>query len=231
MKAMILAAGRGERMRPLTDAIPKPLLRVGGKALIVWQIERMVAGGFTDLVINVSWLGEQIVDALGDGADYGVRIRYSREIEALESLGGVVEALPLLDMDHPTEAFAVVSADIYTEFDYAGLADAAVTVSQNYPAQVAHFVLTDNPPFHPKGDMALEQGRIALQGRRYNYGNMGVFHPEIFSGLQRGAKLKLFPWAYQFLEGQRVTGEHYGGVWENVGTVEQLMALNRRLAV
>lgn len=233
MKAMILAAGRGERMRPLTDTIPKPLLRVGGKALIVWQIERLVAGGFNDLVINLAWLGEQIEAELGDGSSLGVRIRYSYEQEALETLGGVVLALPLLNPGNGKKAFepfAVVSADIYTEYDYGRLADQVRSIASAYPRHAAHFVLTDNPPFHPAGDMALVNGRIARNGKRLNYGNIGIFHPALFEGLKRGEKLKLFPWAYQFLEGDRISGEHFRGIWENVGTIEQLTDLDHRLS-
>lgn len=228
MKAMILAAGRGERMRPLTDTTPKPLLRVGGQTLIERQVIALVAGGFGDLVINHAWLGEQIEAHLGDGRRYGARICYSREQSALETLGGIVQALPLLG-DAP---FALVSADIYTEFDYGSLAP-VVTALANHGVRsgpetpIAHLVLTDNPPFHPQGDMALIDGCIRLEGAKLNYGNIGVFHPRMFAGLQTGMKLKLFPWVYQFLDRPGISGEHFRGEWHNIGTPLQLEELDR----
>src|SRR5688572_27049510 len=146
MRAMILAAGRGERMRPLTGATPKPLLEAGGKPLIVWTIERLVRAGFRDLVINVSHLGERIESALGDGRRWDARIRYSREAEPLETAGGIATALALLG----SEPFAVVNGDIYTDFDFSGLHSALSD------STVAHLVLIDNPPHHPTGDFGLE---------------------------------------------------------------------------
>ena len=229
MKAMILAAGRGERMRPLTDATPKPLLAVGGKALIVWQVERLVAGGFNELVVNHAWLGEQIEAALGDGSVFGARIAYSREGEALETAGGVVTALPVLTRDAIDEPFAVVSADLYTDFDYARLAVPVAALRARYPQLAAHLVLTDNPQHHPHGDMALVDGVIAREGVLLNYANIGVFHPRVFDDLPRGEKLKLFPWAYRLVDDHRVSGEYFRGVWENIGTRAQLDALDRRL--
>lgn len=228
MHAMILAAGRGARMRPLTDQCPKPLLEVGGRALIVWQIERLVAGGFTELVINHAWLGERIEAALGDGRRFGAHIRYSAEGSALETLGGVVRALPLLG----EAPFAVVSADIYTEYDYAQLVPritALADSAENGTGCIAHLVLTDNPPYHPEGDMALVNGRIARDGTRLNYGNIGVFHPRMFAGLAKDQPARLFPWAYDFIESPGISGEHFRGVWHNVGTPQQLAELDAAL--
>jgi len=231
LHAMILAAGRGERMRPLTDQCPKPLLEVGGRALIVWQIERLVAGGFTELVINHAWLGDRIEAALGDGRRFGAHIRYSAEGSALETLGGVVRALPLLG-DAP---FAVVSADIYTEYDYTLLAQRIAAMSNaaegahDETGCIAHLVLTDNPPYHPAGDMALVNGRIARNGARLNYGNIGVFHPSMFAGLPQDQPARLFPWAYDFIDAPGISGEHFRGVWHNVGTPQQLAALDAEL--
>jgi len=225
MKAMILAAGRGERMRPLTDHTPKPLLEAGGKALIEWQIERLVRAGFTELVINHAWLGAQIEAHLGDGARYGARIAWSAEGTALETLGGIVRALPLLG----TQPFAVVSADIYTEYDYARLAPVVDALASHPQGPVAHLVLTDNPPWHAAGDMALVDGRIRLEGERFNYANIGVFHPRMFAGLETGKVLKLFPWAWQFLDAPGISGEHWSGVWHNVGTPAQLAELDAAL--
>ena len=225
-RALILAAGRGERMRPLTDTVPKPLLTVGGRALIEWQVERLVAGGFTDLVVNHSHLGHMIEASLGDGRRFGAAIRYSHEPRALETAGGVVQALPLLG----GEPFAVVSADIHTDFDYATLQPRIASITHAPERQAAHFVLVDNPDFHPGGDMALAGELVAREGARLTYGNIAVFHPGPFHDLASGMPLKLFPWAYRLVEQGRVTGERYAGSWDNVGTPDQLAALDRRLS-
>ena len=226
MRALVLAAGRGERLRPLTDAVPKALLQAGGRALIDWQVERLARGGFTDLVVNHAHFGEMIEKALGDGARFGARIRYSRESPALETAGGIARALDLLD----GEPFAVVSSDIHTEFDYATLAAPLAAIARDPKAQVAHFVLVDNPPWHAAGDMGLDAGRVTRGGPRLTYGNISLFHPAIFREIVPGTWLKLFPWAYRFVEEGRVTGEHFRGPWDNVGTPAQLAALDRRLA-
>lgn len=224
-RAIILAAGRGERMRPLTDAVPKPLLRAGGRPLIEWQIERLATGGFTDLVVNHAHLGALIEEALGDGRRLGVRIRYSHEARALETAGGVAQALPLLG-DAP---FAVVSGDIHTAFDYGGLAPHIESIASSPQRHAAHFVLVDNPPWHALGDMGLDGGCVTRGGPRLTYGNIAVFHPDLFRDIAPGTALKLFPWAYRFVEEGRVTGEHYRGPWDNIGTPDQLAALDRRL--
>jgi MurNAc alpha-1-phosphate uridylyltransferase len=225
-RAVILAAGRGERMRPLTDALPKPLLQVGGKAIIEWQIQRLAAGGFRDIVVNHSHLGAMIESALGDGSRQGVRIAYSHEPSALETAGGIAQALHLLG----NEPFAVVSGDIYTQFDYSRLAQAAHEIAQDTDRRAAHFVLVANPPWHPEGDMGLEAGRVTRAGQRLTYGNIAVFHPSLFADVAPGTWLKLFPWAYRFVDAGRVTGERFDGVWENNGTPRQLEELDRRLS-
>lgn len=224
-RALILAAGRGERLRPLTDAMPKPLLRAGGRPLIEWQVERLAAGGFRELVVNHAHLGAQIEAALGDGARYGVRIRYSPESPALETAGGIVHALPLLG----EAPFVVVSGDIHTDFDFATLAPRIEAIARDAASQLAHFVLVDNPPWHAGGDMALVEGRVRLEGPRLTYGNIAVFHPQPFRAIADGTRLKLFPWMYRFVAEGRVTGERYAGPWDNVGTAQQLAALDRRL--
>ncbi len=227
---MILAAGRGMRMRPLTDAKPKPLLEVGGKSLIAWQIERLVAAGFVDLVINHAWLGKQLEDAVGNGSRWGARIAWSREGEALETAGGIVTALPLLEADVPDEPFAVVSADIHTTFDYASLQRVGDAMRAGFPRHAAHLVLTDNPPYHAQGDMALVDGRIAHGGApKWTYANIGVFHPRVFDGLASHRVLALFPWAYALADEGRISGEVFHGAWDNLGTPEQLTALDRAL--
>jgi len=224
-RALILAAGRGERLRPLTDAMPKPLLRAGGRALVEWQVERLAAAGFRELVVNHAHLGEQIEAALGDGSRFGVRIRYSPESPALETAGGIAHALPLLG-DRP---FVVVSGDIHSEFDFASLAVRIEAIAREPAACVAHFVLVDNPPWHAAGDMGLAGGLVTREGPRLTYGNIGVFHPQPFREIAPGERLKLFPWMYRFVDEGRVTGERYAGPWDNVGTAEQLAALDRRL--
>jgi MurNAc alpha-1-phosphate uridylyltransferase len=223
--ALILAAGRGERLRPLTDRVPKPLLEAGGKPLIAWQVERLVAGGFDDIVVNHAHLGEQIEAALGDGRKWNARIRYSPESPALETAGGIVQALPLLGR----EPFAVVSADIHTEFDYASCLPRIDEIARDPAGTAAHFVLVDNPPWHADGDMGLADGRITRAKPWLNYGNIALFHPGLFSGIAAGTWLKLFPWMYTVVEAGRVSGEHFRGAWDNVGTAEQLAALDRRL--
>lgn len=214
-------------MRPLTDACPKPLLPVGGKPLIVWQIERLAAGGWRDIVINTGWLGEQIPAALGDGTRWGVRLRYSMEPpQAYETGGGIATALPLLEQ----APFLVVSGDIHTTFDYARLQAVARAIAADPQHTAAHLVLTPNPEHNLGGDMALDaQGRIRREGDRLNYGNIGVFHPALFSGQPRAQAWKLFPWLYGAVDAGRVSGEVFNGIWHNVGTPEQLAALDAQL--
>ncbi len=225
-RALILAAGRGERMRPLTDTLPKPLLCAGRRMLIEWQIEALAKAGFRDLVINHSFMGERIEEALGDGRRYDVRLRYSHEPTALETAGGVAQALPLLG----DEPFVVVSGDIHTAYDYAKLLARVEAIQRQPERQAAHFVLVDNPPWHSGGDMGLAEGFITQSGPKLTYGNIAVVHPRLFARIEAGTWLKLFPWAYQFVDAGRVTGEHFRGDWDNVGTPAQLAALDRRLA-
>lgn len=225
MKAMILAAGRGERMRPLSDHTPKPLLMVGGKALIVWQIERLARAGFDDIVINHAHLGGLLEAALGDGGRFAARIRYSPEQQALETMGGIAQALPLLG----PEPFVAVSADIYTEFDYARLKPRLDEIARRPEQVVAHFVLTDNPDFHPEGDMGLNDGCVTLEDPKLNYGNIAVFHPQLFSGILPGTKRALFPFMYEQVRARKVSGEHFAGCWFNIGTPQHLATLDRLL--
>jgi MurNAc alpha-1-phosphate uridylyltransferase len=227
MRALILAAGRGERMRPLTDTLPKPLLVAGGRRLIEWQIDALVRAGVSDIVINVAHLARCFEPALGDGREFGATIAYSREGEraedALETLGGIVKALPLLGAD----PFVVVSGDIVTDFDYATLHARAAAIAAG--AADAHLVLVDNPPFHARGDMGLVDGRIAPDvAPRFTYANIGVFAPGLFAGLAP-RRTRMFPWLYGAAQAGRVTGEHYEGRWHNVGTPGELARLDAAL--
>jgi MurNAc alpha-1-phosphate uridylyltransferase len=215
MKAMILAAGRGERMRPLTDATPKPLLRIGGQTLIERHVNALAAAGIRDLVINHAHLGEQLVQALGDGAASGVEIRWSPEPPgALETGGGIFNALPLLG-DAP---FVVVNADIWTDFPFSEL--------PGEPDGLAHLVLVDNPAHHPEGDFVLSSDRVSQGGgARLTFSGIGVYRPELFSGCSAGA-FPLAPLLRQAMDDGRVSGARYHGVWFDIGTPERLQEVN-----
>ncbi len=220
MRAMVLAAGRGERMRPLTDRTPKPLLMVGGKPLIVWHLERLAAAGFVEIVINHAHLGEQIEKALGNGSHWGLSIEYSVEKVALETAGGIANALPLLG-ENP---FLVVNGDIYTEFDFNHLK----TVLQ--PNKHAHLVLVNNPPQHAKGDFGFDNGMPTLDGeRKLTFSGVGVYRPAFFSELVRGESAKLAPLLFAAIRNHQVCAEHYTGLWHDVGTPERLQDLDKEL--
>ena len=220
MKAMILAAGRGVRMRPLTDTTPKSLLAVAGKPLIVWQLEKLARAGFTEAVINHAHLGSMIEAALGHGSRYGIAIRYSPEREALETAGGIAFALPLLG----TEPFLAINADIYSDYDFAALAGLQLADG------LAHLVLVDNPPQHPRGDFALEAGRLREGGTpMLTFSGIGVYSPRLFGGIPANAKVPLAPLLRKAMAADRVSGEHYRGRWHDIGTAERLAALNAEL--
>ncbi|WP_206954334.1 N-acetylmuramate alpha-1-phosphate uridylyltransferase MurU [Trinickia acidisoli] len=228
--AMIFAAGRGERMRPLTDTLPKPLLEAAGKPLIVWQIERLAQAGFTKIVINHAWLGEQIEQRLGDGARYGVQLAYSAENEALETAGGIAQALPLLEEGGAPCVFAAVSGDVFCEFDYTRLRAPATRLATSALPRM-HLVMVSNPPFHPRGDFALDTaGRLSLDGSaRYTFGNIGVYDTRMFHELAPGERRALTPYYRETIAAGLASGELYEGRWENVGTPEQLRALDAAL--
>ncbi|MFM0483717.1 nucleotidyltransferase family protein [Paraburkholderia strydomiana] len=228
-KAMIFAAGRGERMRPLTDACPKPLLEVGGKPLIVWQIERLARSGFETIVINHAWLGEQIEAALGDGSRWHVQLRYSPEQEALETAGGIVNALPLIEDNGVSEVFLAVSGDVYADFDYRAL-NAHAQAMKSLAEPGMHLVMVPNPAFHPNGDFALTDGVLSLDAEpRFTFGNIGLYDTRMFRDLPRGTRRALKPYYRETIGRGLATGELYEGLWENVGTPAQLQALNQRL--
>jgi N-acetyl-alpha-D-muramate 1-phosphate uridylyltransferase len=228
-KAMIFAAGRGERMRPLTDTCPKPLLQAGEKPLIVWQIERLAAAGVETIVINHAWLGEQIEAALGDGSRWGVQLRYSAETEALETAGGIAQALPLIEERGEPAVFVAVSGDVFCDFDYGVLAaHAAGLAASDQPGM--HLVMVPNPRFHPTGDFALNNGKLTLDGTpRYTFGNIGVYDTRMFRDLAPGTRRALTPYYRETIAARRASGELYEGRWENVGTPEQLKALDLAL--
>ena len=215
MKAMILAAGRGERMRPLTDHTPKPLLLAGGKPIVVHTIEKLVAGGFDEIVINHAHLGHQIEDYLGNGKQFGATIHYSSEGEALETAGGIINALPLLG----SEVFLVINGDIATDFPFAKL--------RNKSLELAYLVLVNNPGHHPEGDFGLtNDGFLTENGaEKYTFSGIGLYHPDLFKNIPAG-KSKLAPLLREAMAQQRVSGEKYAGFWMDIGTPERLRELD-----
>jgi MurNAc alpha-1-phosphate uridylyltransferase len=216
MRAMILAAGRGERMRPLTDTRPKPLLEVGGKPLIQYHLEALARAGIKSIVINLAWQGELIRSALGGGERFGVQIRYSDEPQgALETGGGIFAALPLLGPD----PFLVISGDIWSEFPLDSC------IARLAHADVAHFVLVPNPDFHAQGDFGIESGRLLDRAPRHTYANIGVLRTEFFAGQQPG-RFALAPLMFEWIRQGRVSGELFSGRWHNLGTPAQLAHLD-----
>jgi MurNAc alpha-1-phosphate uridylyltransferase len=236
MRALIFAAGKGERMRPLTETTPKPLLRAGGKPLVAWHLEKLAAIGVTDVVLNIAWLADRFAPTLGDGADWGLRLHYSREgDEPLETGGGMLHALSLLG-DAP---FLAVNGDIWTDFDFAQLPAA--------PAGLAHLVLVDNPPQHPRGDFVLRDDGAIAPGKdagdgeaRLTFAGIGVYRPELLDGWRDviGAapgterdppRFKLVPLLEAAMARAAVDGRHHRGRWTDVGTPGRLQALDDEL--
>ena len=212
---MILAAGRGERMRPLTDTLPKPLLEVGGKMLIEYHLEKLKAANVTEVVINHAWLGHKIEQALGDGSRYGLNIHYSAENEALETAGGILNALPLLN----DETFIVINGDIFCDYDFKKLPSSL--------SGLAHLVLVNNPPQHLQGDFVLTQsGLIEAEGEnKLTFSGIGVYHPDLFKGYPQG-KQTLAPILRSAMQRHQINGERYAGVWHDVGTPDRLSELD-----
>lgn len=207
---MILAAGRGERLRPLTDTIPKPLVQVGRLSLLEWHLENCQRAGISDVVINVSYLGEQIKNSVV-GQDFGVNIVYSDEPDgALETGGGIMQALPLFD----GQAFIVINSDIWTDYPLEQL---------RQPQGLAHLVMVDNPPQHPQGDFVLQQGQLhnRSEGKRYTYSGIGVYRPELFTDCQPG-RFPLAPLLKQAMQSGQVSGEYFAGQWYDIGTPDRL---------
>lgn len=219
MKAIILAAGRGERMRPLTDLIPKPLLKVAGKMLIEYHLEKLSQCGIREIVINHAWLGAKIEQALGSGAQYGVSLHYSAEGEqALETAGGIVKVLSWLG----DEPFLAVNADIFTDFDFSRL--------PGHLDSLAHLVLVDNPEHHPQGDFVLnDSGKVqAGENHRLTFSGIGVYSPALFRHLSPGVQA-LAPVLREAMARGEVTGEYYQGMWQDIGTPERLKLLNETM--
>lgn len=218
MKAMILAAGRGERMRPLTDHTPKPLLQAGKHRLIEYHLLNLQHAGFKDVVINVAWLGQQIMDTLGDGSRYGLSIQYSDEGEqALETGGGIYNALPLLG----DEPFLVVNGDVWTDYPLQSLRQMTL-------GGVAHLVLVNNPPHHPSGDFALRENKIRSEGdTKWTYSGIGVYCRAFFAG-QTGGAFPLAPLIRQYAAQDRISGEIHTGEWDDIGSMERLEQLKKR---
>ena len=221
MKAMVLAAGLGTRLRPLTDAVPKALVEAGGKPLIAWQLERLARAGFREVVINVSWLGERIEARLGDGRAFGLAIAYSREAEPLESAGGIAQARELLG----PAPFALVNSDVFCDFDLAALRRRALG------AHLAHLVLTPNPPHHPAGDFSLEAGAAGnAAAPRYTYTGIALIDPALVAPVRSGERAQLAPLLRAAAAAGRLSGELHAGAWHDVGTAQRLAELEARLA-
>ena len=250
MKILLLAAGHGKRMRPLTDHTPKPLLKVGGKPLIVWHIERLVRAGFFEMVINHAHLGAQIENCLGDGSRFGAHIHYSREASALETAGGIANALPLLfpgrdkegqgkggsdkeEMDVVQEPFAVINSDIFCDYDFTLLPERAFALLAN--GDSAHLVLVNNPPHHPNGDFALANGRVTQPvssvspSATLTFSGIGIYQAGMFKAIARGSRAPLAPLLYAQIAAGKISGEHHQGLWVDVGTPQRLAELDSQV--
>ena len=217
---MLLAAGRGERLRPLTERTPKALVPAGGKPLIAWHLERLAASGCSEAVVNVSHLAQQIVDFVGDGARFGMRIAYSREAEPLETAGGIAQAVPLLG----AAPFLLVNADIYCEVDFQRL------LGLGLGARLAHLVLIPNPPHRAQGDFSLRARTVGNEGTpRYTYAGVAVMSPMLVQPVRQGEKAPLAPLLRRAADEGRISGELFEGLWQDVGTAERLAELEIQL--
>jgi MurNAc alpha-1-phosphate uridylyltransferase len=223
--AMILAAGKGERMRPLTDHTPKPLLPVGGKPLILWHIEKLAKAGFGCIVINHAHLGDQIEEILGDGEAFGVELRYSREGEPLETAGGIATALPMIEED----IFPVVNADVFCDYDFGRFA--GIMANMERENKLAHLVMVNNPPHHPKGDFVLDGAQVKdeISAHTLTFSGIGLYHRDLFAALEPWKKAALAPLLKDAMQQGLVTGEHYTGRWMDVGTPERLRELDHEI--
>lgn len=218
MKAIILAAGKGERMKPLTNTTPKPLLTIAGQPLIIYHLKALAKAGIKDVVINTWYLGDKIIELIGDGAAYGLNVSFSIESELLDTGGGIVNALPLLG----GEPFIVLSADILTDFPFNSL--------PTNPAGLAHLVMVDNPYYHLNGDFGLSKGKIKLitDSDKFTYGNIGVYRPEFFATAPKGP-FSLGSLLRQHIANDLVVGQYFSGAWYNIGTPSDLEMANSTL--
>ncbi|GGY10032.1 N-acetylmuramate alpha-1-phosphate uridylyltransferase MurU [Paludibacterium paludis] len=221
MKAMILAAGRGERMRPLTDHTPKPLLKAGGESLMGWHIRRLARAGFSELVVNHAWLGEQIEAAFGDGSAYGVSISWSREAQALETAGGIANALPLLG----GEPFVLINGDVLADIDFGRLAEAARGLDG--VERLAHLVMVPNPAWRAAGDFDLGEDGFLTEGTSLTFAGAAAYHPAMFAGMPPGQAAPMLPLFRRSIKERQITGHRHDGLWLDVGTPERLREADR----
>lgn len=234
-KVMILAAGKGERMKPLTDARPKPLLQAGDKMLIEHHLQKLAQAGFTDAIINHAYLGHMIEAALQDGSRYGIRIHYSPEHRVLETAGGIANALPLLTDSSRTQPFAVINADVFCDMDFSTLHPIPQQIQLNPGRILAHLVLVNNPHHHPEGDFFLNSNTGKLTEstttgcQKLTFGGIGVYHPALFENVPPGQAVKLAPLLRQAIAAGKITGSHYPGTWMDIGTPERLQQLDNLL--
>lgn len=234
-KVMILAAGKGERMRPLTDTCPKPLLQAGGKMLIEYHLEKLAQAGFTNVVINHAYLGSMIEAALQDGKRYGIHIHYSPESLVLETAGGIANALPLLTNPNQTQPFAVINADIFCDMDFSILQPILQSMQSHPTHTLAHLILVDNPPHHPEGDFFLhnDTGKLAESAstgcRKLTFSGIGAYHPALFENVLPGRAEKLAPLLRQAIAAGKATGSYFPGLWLDIGTPERLHQLDNIL--
>ncbi len=225
---LLLAAGRGERMRPLTDVLPKPLLAIKGKSLLAWHLKALAKAGVQQIVINHAWLGQKIEDALGNGSQFGLNITYSPEENALETAGGICKALPLL---HPKDYFLVINGDVFApNFPIQSLIKQALTLRNAPQPVLAHLIMVPNPAHHPEGDFYLQDARVSskaiLDAEKLTFSGIGLYHRDLFQNLELGQPAKLAPLLVQAMAQNRVTAEKYCGPWHDVGTPQRLQELN-----
>lgn len=225
VKAMILAAGRGNRLRPITDKTPKPLVPLCGQPLIEYHIEKLAKAGVQEIVINHAWLGDQIEQQLGDGSRWGVNILYSAEPEGgLETAGGIINALPLLG----DQAFLVINGDVFCEYDFANLVKKALSWQQTVSEDLAHLVLVPSPEHNAKGDFGLNQQSYVEQEGEYTFAGLSVLHPKLFAGMEVDF-IRLAPVLRQAMQEGKVSGELDNGLWSDIGTIERLQQTERLL--
>lgn len=234
-KIMILAAGKGERMKPLTDTCPKPLLRAGEKMLIEYHLEKLAQAGFSSVVINHAYLGDMIEATLQDGKRYGLHIQYSPESIVLETAGGIANALPLLTNPDKDQPFAVINADIFCNMDFSALQPVLQQIQSDSEQMLAHLILVNNPPHHPEGDFSLhdDTGKLVESTcpdcRKLTFSGIGVYHPELFKNVLSGRAEKLAPLLRQAIAAGKATGSYFPGLWLDIGTPERLQLLDTRL--